>query len=163
MKKQLILGIVAAYAGLAGAQVAELATQEPIEVIVQLGTKSGELAITPSELELQAGKVYRFVLNNPSNITHYLSVPRFGSTVQTDNINVQGGEVTRTGIRRPPSPIRPRSVATSTFSYEVNEIELRPGGMAQWTFTPVQAGSYKLGCGVPAHAQAGMASNILVI
>ncbi|MFB3082489.1 MAG: sulfocyanin-like copper-binding protein [Gammaproteobacteria bacterium] len=34
--------------------------------------------------------------------------------------------------------------------------------MAQWTFTPVQTGRYKMGCGVPAHAQAGMVSHILV-
>lgn len=94
MKKQLIVTIVAAYAamaGLVGAQAAEFSKQEPIEVTVQLGTKSGELAISPSELKLQADKLYRFVLNNPSNITHYLSVPGFGGTVRTDKIDVQGG------------------------------------------------------------------------
>ena len=163
MKKQLIIGIVAAYYGLAGAQGAEFVKQEPIEVIMQLGTKSSELVITPSKLQLQVGKLYRFVLNNPSKITHYLSVPRFGSAVRTDKIDVQGGEVTRMGIRRPPSPIRPRSISTSTLSNEVKEIELRSGGKAEWTFTPVQAGIYKLACGVPAHARSGMASNILVI
>jgi uncharacterized cupredoxin-like copper-binding protein len=166
MKKQLIITIVAAYAvmaGLAGAQAAESVKQEPIEVIVQLGTKSGELAITPSELKLQADKLYRLVLNNPSSITHYFSVPQFGSTVRTDKIDVQGGEVIRMGVRRLPPVIRARSVATSTLSSEVSEIELRPGGMAQWTFTPLQTGSYKLGCGAPAHAQAGMEGHILVI
>jgi len=166
MKKQLIITIVAAYAvmaGLAGAQAAESVKQEPIEVIVQLGTKSGELAITPSELKLQAGKLYRLVLNNPSNITHYLSVPQFGVAVQTAKIEVQGGEVYRMGFRRAPPRNLARSVGNSTFYYGVKEIELRPGGMAQWTFTPLKTGSYEIGCGVPAHAQAGMVSHFFVI
>ena len=158
MKKQLIIAVAAAYAalvGLAGAQAAEFSKQKPIEVIVQLSTKSGKLAITPSDLKLQAGKLYRLVINNPSNITHYLSVPRFGSAVWTAKIDVQGGEVNRTGFQ-----LVARSGAT--LSRKVKEIELRPGGMAQWTFTPVQTGRYKMGCGVPAHAQAGVVSHILV-
>ena len=92
MKKQLIITIVAAYAamaGLVGAQAAEFSKQEPIEVTVQLGTKSGEFAITPSELRLQADKLYRLVLNNPSNMTHYLSVPGFGGTGQTSSTRGQ--------------------------------------------------------------------------
>ncbi len=163
MKKQLIIAVAAAYAalaGLAGAQAAEFGKQRPIEVIVQLSTKSGELAITPSDLRLQTGKRYRLVINNPSNLTHYLSVPRFGSAVWTAKIDVQGGVVNRTGFQNPKRAILARSAAT--FSYKVQEIELRPGGMAQWTFTPVQTGRYKMGCGIPAHAQAGMVSHILV-
>jgi len=158
MKKQLIIAVAAAYAalaGLAGAQAAEFGKQKPIEVIVQLSTKSGELAITPSNLMLQTGKLYRLVINNPSSSTHYLSVPRFGSAVRTAKIDVQGGVVNRTGFQ-----LVARSGAT--LSRKVKEIELRPGGMAQWTFTPVQTGRYKMGCGVPAHAQAGMVSHILV-
>ena len=72
MKKQLIIIIVAAYAamaGMAGAQAAEFVKQEPIEVIVQLGTESGEFTISPSELKLQSDKLHRLVLNNPSSIT----------------------------------------------------------------------------------------------
>ena len=158
MKRQLIIAVAAAYAalaGLAGAQAAEFGKQKPIEVIVQLSTKSGELAITPSDLRLQTGKLYKLVINNPSNSTHYLAVPRFGSAVWTAKIDVQGGEVNRTGFQ-----LVARSGAT--LSRNVKEIELRPGGMAQWTFTPVQTGRYKMGCGVPAHAQAGMVSHILV-
>ncbi len=91
MKKQLIIAVAAVYAalaGLAGAHAAELGKQRPIEVIVQLSTKSGELAITPSDLRLQTGKLYTLVINNPSNLTHYLSVPRFGSAVWTAKIDV---------------------------------------------------------------------------
>jgi uncharacterized cupredoxin-like copper-binding protein len=128
----IVIGLLAT----AGAQAAELGKQKPIEVIVQLSTKSGELAITPSDLRLQTGKRYRLVINNPSNSTHYLSVPRFGSAVWTAKIDVQGGVVNRTGFQNPKRAILARSAAT--FSYKVQEIELRPGGMAQWTFTPVQ-------------------------
>ena len=158
MNRYTIIAVAAVYstlAGLAGAQAAEFGKQKPIEVIVQLSTKGGELAITPSDLKLQAGKLYKLVINNPSNSTHYLSVPRFGAAVRTAKIDVQGGEVIRTGFQ-----LVARSGATS--SYKVKEIELRLGGTAQWTFTPVQTGRYKMGCGVPAHAQAGMVGHIVV-
>lgn len=158
MKKQLIIAVAAAYAalaGLAGAQAAVPSKQQPIEVTVQLGTQDSELVITPSQLKFEKNQLYKLVINNPSNITHYLSVPRFGSAVRTAKIDVQGGEVNRTGFQ-----LVARSGAT--LSRKVKEIELRPGGMAQWTFTPVQTGRYKMGCGVPAHAQAGMVSHILV-
>ncbi len=160
MKKQLIIAVAAAYAALAGAQAAEFGKQKPIEVIVQLGTQDSELVIMPSQLKFEKNQLYTLVFNNPSNITHYLSVPRFGSAVWTAKIDVQGGEVNRTGFQHPKRPILARSGAI--FLYIVKEIELGPGGMAQWTFMPVQTGRYKMECGVPAHAQAGMASHILV-
>ncbi len=85
MKKQLIIAIAAAYAalaGLAGTHAAVPSKQQPIEVTVQLGTQDSELVITPSQLKFEKNQLYTLVLNNPSNITHYLSVPRFGAAVR---------------------------------------------------------------------------------
>ncbi len=160
MKKQLIIAVAAVYAALAGAQAAEFGKQKPIEVIVQLGTQDSELVITPSQLKFEKNQLYTLVLNNPSNITHYLSVPRFAAAVRTSKIDLYGGEVIRTGFQNSPRPILARSAAT--FSYKVKEIAVRPGGMVEWTFTPVRAGSYKFGCGIPAHAYEGMVGHILV-
>lgn len=163
MKKQLIIAVATVYAalaGLVGAQAAVPSKQQPIEVTVQLGTQDSELVIIPSQLKFEKNQLYTLVLNNPSNITHYLSVPRFGAAVRTSKIDLHGGEVIRTGFQHSPRPILARSAAT--FSYKVKEIAVRPGGMVAWTFTPVRAGSYKFGCGIPAHAHEGMVGKILV-
>ncbi len=162
MKRQLIIAVAAVYASLAafaGPQAVGYGRQMPIETVLELGTKSGELVITPSELKLQTGKLYKLIVNNPSDATHYLSVPEFGIAVRTSKIDAQGGAVKRTGFQNPRATLA-RS-ATNT-SHKVQEIEVRPGATVVWTFMPVRAGSYKFGCGIPAHTGAGMVGEIVV-
>ena len=163
MKRQLIIAVAAVCASLAvfaGTQAVGYGTQKPIEMVLELGTKSGEAVITPSELKLQTGKLYKLIVNNPSDVTHYLSVPEFGTAVHTSRIDAQGGAVKRTGFQNPRATLA-RS-ATNT-SHKVQEIEARPGATVVWYFMPVRTGSYKFGCGIAAHAEAGMAGNIRVI
>lgn len=162
MNRQLVIAVAAVFASLAalaGTQAVGYGKQKPLEMVLELGTKSGELVITPSELKLQTGKLYKLIVTNPSNVTHYLSVPEFGTAVQTSKIGVQGGEINRTGFQNPRATLA-RSVAS--LSFKVQAIEVWPGGMAEWTFTPVRAGSYKFGCGIPAHAHEGMVGKIRV-
>jgi len=162
MKRQLIIAVAAVYAALAafaGAQAVGYGRQMPIEMVLELGTKSGEPVITPSELKLQTGKLYKLIVNNPSDATHYLSVPEFGTAVRTSKIDAQGGAVKRTGFQNPRATLA--RFATNT-SHKVQEIEVRPGAAAVWYFTPVRTGSYRFGCGIPAHAEAGMVGKILV-
>lgn len=160
MIRQLIIAVVAvcaALAGLTGTQ-ADHSKQKPIEVSVQFGTKSGDLVITPSELKFQRGQLYKLIINNSSNVTHYLSVPRFGAAVWT--VGVRGGELNRTRSQNPKRPTLARPA--DTFLYQVQEIKVRRGGTAAWTLMPIQAGSYPFGCGISAHAEAGMVGNIVV-
>ena len=162
MKRQLIIAVAAVFASLAalaGTQAVGYGKQKPLETVLELGTKSGELVITPGELKLQTGKLYKLIVNNPSDATHYLSVPEFGTAVRTSKIDAQGGAVKRTGFQNPRATLA--RFATNT-SHKVQEIEVRPGATAVWYFTPVRTGSYKFGCGIPAHAEAGMVSNIRV-
>ena len=162
MKRQLIIAVAAVYAALAafaGTQAIGYGRQMPIEMVLALGTKSGEPVITPSELKLQTGKLYKLIVINPSDATHYLSVPEFGTAVHTSKIDAQGGAVKRTGFQNPRATLA-RSATSS--SRKVQEIEVRPGAAAVWYFTPVRTGSYKFGCAIPAHADEGMVGKILV-
>lgn len=162
MKRYLIIAVATVYAvlgALVGAQAAQLGKQQPIEMVVQLGTQDGDLVITAGELKFQTGKLYKLVINNPSNTTHYLSVPQFGAAVSTSKIDAQGGEVKRMPFQNPRATLA-RS-ATNT-SFKVQEIEVRPGAIAAWYLKAVRAGSYKFGRGIPAHGEAGMVGNILV-
>ncbi len=147
--------VIVSLGGLAGAQAASDGTPEPISVSVQFGTKTGDMVITPNTLVFEREKLYRLVIENPSDITHYFAPLRFGEIVKTRSVQVTGGEVQ--GSKRYGGCF-PQFAAP----YRLTEIEIRPGGSAEWLFEPLQAGTFDFQCDVPAHANAGMVGNIVV-
>ncbi len=124
----------------APATAADLSQQAPITVRVALGTEAGALHFVPTSLVFEAGKLYKLVLENPSKAKHYFSALRFAAAVWTRKVETEAAEI----------------------KGAVREIELKPGGRAEWFFVPVQAGSFELECTIPGHAEAGM-TGILVI
>ena len=78
---------------------------------------------------------------NPSNTKHYLSGLRFASAVWTRKVETAHAEI----------------------KGSISEIELKPGGQAEWYFVPVKAGSFKFGCTIPSHREAGMLGNITIM
>lgn len=162
MKRHLVIAIAVVYVALSlvGAQAVALGIQKPIVIVVELGTKSGDFVITPSELKFQRGKLYKLIVRNPSPFTHYFSAPRFDTAVWTAKVNVRGGEVNPTESQNPEQARLDR--LADAFLYEIQQIEVRPGGTAVWTFMPVLTGSYPFGCTIPAHNKAGMVGNILI-
>ncbi len=143
MCRYLIAALAAVYgslAALAGAQAADLSKQEPIEMVIQLGTEYGDLVFQPKELTFETGKLYKLVLRNPSEAKHYLSGLRFASAVWTRK--VETGQAELKGA--------------------IREIKLLPGGEAEWYFVPVQAGTFDFGCTISGHAEAGMVGKITI-
>lgn len=132
-----------------------LSQQEPIEVVIQLGTASGDLVITPRNLVFEKGKLYRVVLKNPSDVEHRLSVVSVASAVKTlakpavDRGEVKGGRNLK--FRGP------------SFGDRVREIEVAPSGTAEWSFIPVREASVDIGCKIDGHAKAGMIAKINII
>jgi uncharacterized cupredoxin-like copper-binding protein len=129
--------------------------QQPIEVVIQLGTASGDLVITPRNLVFEKGKLYTVVLKNPSQFEHRLLVVSIASAVKTltmpavDRGQVKGGLSMK--IRGP------------SFDYRVREIDVAPGGTAEWSFIPVREASVNIGCRIDGHAKAGMVATINII
>lgn len=119
---------------------ADLSHQTPVETTVELGALKGDLVFTPSELTFETGKLYKLVLRNPSPDKHYFSALRFGAAVWTRKVETESAEI----------------------KGAIREIELKPGGSAEWFFVPVQAGSFDLECTIPGHAKAGMVGRITV-
>ncbi len=78
---------------------------------------------------------------NPSNTKHYLSGLRFASAVWTRKVETAQAEI----------------------KGSISEIELKPDDQAEWYFVPVKAGSFKFGCTIPSHREAGMLGNITII
>ena len=122
------------------AAAADLSKQSPIEVTVDLGSKDGHLDFTPAKLTFETGKLYKLVLRNPSPGKHYFSALRFAAAVWTRKVGTAEAEI----------------------KGAIREIELKPGGSAEWFFVPVQAGTFALQCTIPGHAKAGMVGEIVV-
>lgn len=120
---------------------APIPAQQPMqEILVHLGTETGDLKFVPDHLELIAGKRYKLTLDNPSNQKHYFTAKDFADTIWTQK--VETGKVEIKGA--------------------IHELELKPGAIAEWVFIPQKTGIFNLKCTIPGHSEAGMVGEITV-
>jgi uncharacterized cupredoxin-like copper-binding protein len=110
------------------------------EVQVHLGTEAGELKFVPDHLTFEAGRRYKLVLDNPSPQKHYFTAKDFADVIWTQK--VEAGNVEVKGA--------------------IHELELKPGAIAEWFFTPLKAGTYELHCSIPGHSEAGMKGTLTI-
>ena len=130
----------------------DLTRQEPIEVVVELGSADGKMEFVPNELTFETGKLYKLVLKNPSQVKHYFTSMTFASKVFTRKVQVlQGGK------------------RLAEIKGTIREIEVFPGGLTEWWFVPVQTGIFEdLHCHVKDedsgkfHADLGMVGKITI-
>ncbi len=118
----------------------DLLKQPATKITVNLGNAANELKFEPNHLELKAGKRYQLHLNNPSQLKHYFTAKDFADGIWTQK--VEAGKVEIKGA--------------------IHELELKPGGEAEWIFVPLKSGDYSLRCSIPGHTEAGMTGEILV-
>jgi uncharacterized cupredoxin-like copper-binding protein len=125
----------------------DLSQQPPVEVKIQLGDKDNAMRFVPESIELETGKLYKLVLQNPSPQKHYFSSDGFATAVYTRKVQVldQGG------------------ATLAEIKGTVREIEVYPGQRAEWCLVPVKAGTFSdLKCTIPGHADHGMTGTIVV-
>lgn len=118
----------------------DLLKQPATEITVSLGNAANELKFEPNHLELQAGKRYNLRLTNPSQLKHYFTAKDFADEIWTQK--VEAGKVEIKGA--------------------IHEIELKPGGEAEWVFVPLKSGTYGLRCPIAGHTEAGMIGDIVI-
>jgi uncharacterized cupredoxin-like copper-binding protein len=118
-----------------------LASSTVNEIKVSLGNNAGELKFFPSRIQLETGKSYSLLLDNPSPIKHYFTSKDFADASWTKKVQV--GEVEIKGA--------------------IHELELKPGAAVDWVLTPMKPGAYELHCSIPGHAAAGMVGEIVII
>ncbi|MGI9384977.1 MAG: hypothetical protein ACR2PO_17630 [Methyloligellaceae bacterium] len=155
MWRYVAFAVIVALVGLGspppGHATGDLTKQRPIEVRVELGTAHGAHKFVPSDLRFETGKLYKLVLSNPSRSKHYFTSPGLARRVYTRKVQV----VDATGVR-------------AEIKGVVNEIEVYPGGTAEWWFVPVASGDlHDLHCHVSGgdgrtHADAGMRGTISI-
>lgn len=155
MRRNFILGFTTVFMGIAVITAAfsagNLAKQEPIEVRVELGTKDGDFKFVPNNLTFETGKLYKLVLTNPSKKKHYFTSFGLASMVYTRKVQVVDDGRTKAEIKG-----------------VIREIEVYPGGTAEWWFVPVATGKLDdLQCRIKdkdghTHAEKGMIGTITI-
>ena len=110
------------------------------EVKVSLGNSANELKFFPNNLQFVVGQRYKLLLDNPSPQKHYFTAKDFADASWTQK--VEAGKVEVKGA--------------------IRELELKPGGEAEWVFVPMKPGNYSLRCPIPGHTDAGMTGVITV-
>ncbi|MGB7440971.1 MAG: cupredoxin domain-containing protein [Coleofasciculaceae cyanobacterium] len=111
------------------------------EVKVSLGNSANELKFFPSNLEFATGVRYKLLLDNPSPQKHYFTAKDFADVSWTQKVEAAKVEV----------------------KGAVHEVELKPGGEAEWVLVPMKAGTYELHCSIAGHTEAGMVGKIVVV
>jgi uncharacterized cupredoxin-like copper-binding protein len=133
----------------------DLSRQDPIELVVDLGTPETPFGFSPNRIEMETGKLYKLVLRNRSDLPHYFTSHELSQRVFTRKVQVVatiGG--------------KPQTLAE--FKGAIREIEVYPGHSAEWWLVPVAAGRLTdLHCGIrdkdgKTHAEHGMVGEIVI-
>ena len=134
----IMLGVILSFGILSTS--AAFAAPQVTEVKVSLGNSANELKFFPNNLEFVTGQRYKLLLDNPSPQKHYFTAKDFADVSWTQK--VEAGKVEIKGA--------------------IHELELKPGGEAEWVFVPMKPGKYSLRCPIPGHTEAGMTGVITV-
>ena len=133
-----------------------LAKQQPIEVRLDLG-KDGldKHRYYPDKLVFETGKLYKLVIHNPSNSKHYFTSLGLAGKVYTRKVQVM-------------DDLGVGAKAIGEIKGAIREIEVYPGGTAEWFFVPVASGAVEMNCGImdkdgKSHAKSGMHGTITIM
>ncbi len=107
----------------------DLSQQTPIEIRMNMGKEgTEEHRYFPDKLTLETGKLYKLVLHNPSNSPHYFYSNELAAKVWTRKVQVM-------------DELGPTRKAIAEIKGLTREVEIYPGGTAEWWFVPVSAGT----------------------
>ncbi len=136
-----------AFASIAHAE-GDLSRANVTEITIEMGQKDAKhMYFKPSHLDLETGKAYKLVLMNTDKIKHEFAAPEVVSKVFTRKVEVIG----------------PDDKMIAEIKGNVREIELAPGGKAEWFIVPVQPGTnLEMVCEIEGHEEAGMLGSITI-
>lgn len=125
----------------------DMTKQAPIVVQVILGDTKNALKFFPNRFSFETGKLYKLVLYNPSTMKHYFSSAGLARSVFTRKAQVLGAN----------------GKTIAEIKGTIREIEVYPGGTAEWWFVPLQTAELTdLKCTIEGHTEAGMVGSISI-
>ncbi len=139
----------------AGGSAGDLAGQKAERVMLTLGKDGDKKKLFhPDRLELEAGKRYTLVINNPSVEVHEFDSPGLVGAVWSSGVKI---------FEDFGPSARPVAEVVGTPA----EMEIFPGNTVEWTFVTVAAGKYDMLCDIEdqsgkTHTEMGMKGLIVV-
>ncbi len=139
----------AAYAG------GDLSKQKHIEVRLDLGKDGVDThKYYPDKLTFETGKLYKLVVHNPSNSKHYFTPAGMNGKIYTRKVQVM-------------DDLGKGAKAIGEIKGDIREIEIYPGGTAEWWFVPVATGNLRMSCSIKdkdgkTHDESGMHGTITI-
>lgn len=133
-----------------------LAKQKPIEVRLDLGKDGVDThRYYPDTLTFETGKLYKLVIHNPSNSKHYFTSLGLAGKIYTRKVQVM-------------DDLGKGAKTIGEIKGAIREIEVYPGGTAEWWFVPVATGTVNMGCGIKekdgkTHKEKGMRGKITIL
>ncbi len=125
----------------------DMTAQQPVEMTVSLGDADNKLRFYPATLEFETGKFYKLVIKNPSSQKHYFTAEGLSRSVFTRKVQL----------------LSKTNETVAEVKGQIYEIEVYPGGTAEWWFVPVKTlKSSKLHCSIEGHTEAGMTGSISI-
>lgn len=125
----------------------DLSRNNPIEVILEMGSSDDGMYFKPSHLEFETGKAYKLVLKNNDGIKHEVESHGFVEKIFTRKVEIEtsSGEL------------------IAEIKGSIREVEVGPWQEVQWFFVPIQPGeNMELTCALEGHAEAGMVGTITI-
>ena len=134
----------------------DLSKQDAITVRVDLG-KDGvdKHRFYPDKLTFETGKLYKLVLHNPSDSKHYFTSLSMAAKVWTRKVQVM-------------DDLGAGAKQIGEIKGAIREIEVYPGGTAEWWFVPVATGTAEMSCSIKdkdgkTHYETGMKGTITIM
>ena len=125
----------------------DMTDQPPVEMTISLGNAENQLRFYPSVLEFETGKLYKLVIKNPSGQKHYFTAEGLARSVFTRKVQI----------------VSNTNATITEVKGHINEIEVYPGGTAEWWFVPVKTlNASTLHCSITGHTEAGMTGSITI-
>ena len=148
MKAPLLAVALAAVGAMPAAYAAgDLSRNNPQEIVLEMGSSGSKMYFKPDHLNLETGKAYKLVLKNVDKINHELESPELVERIFTRKVEV--------------ADMNDHMVAE--IKGNIREIEVGPGGTAEWFFVPVQSGEdIPIACAITGHAEAGMVGTVTI-
>jgi uncharacterized cupredoxin-like copper-binding protein len=119
----------------------------PVEVKVELGTKSDALRFVPDHLSFQRGVYYRLAIHNPSPQSHYFTAEALATHAFTRKVEVMNAN----------------GETLVEIHGAIHDLELQPGTTVAWYFYPMTNGQdLPLYCHKEGHRERGMVGAITI-
>jgi uncharacterized cupredoxin-like copper-binding protein len=118
----------------------------PVEVKVDVGSRTNALRFVPDRLSFQRGVYYKLVIHNPSPQAHYFTAEALATHAFTRKVEVMND----------------KGETLAEVHGAIGDLDIQPGATVAWYFYPMTNGEVPLTCHKEGHQEGGMVGTITI-